>query len=240
MTAAMESTAAVRAVWCPAMRAPGPSLRSRFVALVAVVVTVGLAFAAPADAARTRPLSGPDTTPPVITHVPPGTCPAAPAPCSVLATIVDDSGVFDPTLLFRIKGGAAFDRVPMKKGDSKAAANDYVGVIPAAIASAGDVEYLIEAFDVEGNGPARAGTEGAPLVLVKPAAVVVLPPPPPPPPVVEDDNTGLVVGVVAVSVAVAVVAAAGIGIAVYALRPPANDTVTVSVEGPSPFAAVAP
>lgn len=189
-------------------------------------------------AAAGKPKKATDTTAPTITHAPPGQCPATPS-CDVEAVIVDDSGVFDPTLLFRLKGGAAYDRAPMKKKEgADASANVYVGVVPAAVAAAGDVEYLIEAFDVEGNGPARAGTEGGPLLLKKVIApvVVVTPPPQPPAVVVEEDNTGLIVGVVAVSAVVVVAAAVGIGVAVYALRPPAVDVVTVKVDAGDPFA----
>jgi hypothetical protein len=205
-------------------------------AFCSVVVVVGAA--APAQAAKGK--KAVDTAAPTITHTPPLACPkpvppATDVPCAVEAVIVDDSGVFDPTLLFRLQGSAAYDRAPMKPREG--AADTYVGVVPAAVAAAGDVEYLIEAFDVEGNGPARAGTEAAPLVLAKAAPVVVVVPPPPP---VEEDNTGLVVGVVAVSAVVVVAAAVGVGVAVYALRPPAIDAVTVSVEAPTPFAAVAP
>ncbi len=181
-----------------------------------------------------------DNTPPVITHEPPGTCPApsasptpttaplTPIPCTIEAGIVDDSGVFDPTLLFRPKGGAAFERVPMKPMTTKP--GRYEAVVPAAVAASGDVEYLIEAFDIEGNGPARAGTEAAPLLLVRP--VVAVPPP-------AEDSTGLVIGVVA-GVAVALAIGVGVGVGIYALRPPAPDVLTVTVDGNLPFAAVVP
>ncbi|MDP2343196.1 MAG: hypothetical protein Q8O67_19720 [Deltaproteobacteria bacterium] len=196
-----------------------------------------------------------DTTAPTITHEPPGACPdvAAPAPttpettppttpappttttepvpCLIVAGIADESGVFDPTLLFRLKGGAAFDRVPMKPMGADQPGR-YEAVVPAAVATAGDVEYLIEAFDVEGNGPARAGTEAGPLLLTRKAVVVVVPPVV----VVPEDNTGLVIGVVA-GVAAAVAVAVGVSVAIYALRPPASDVIAVTVEGPAPFAA---
>ena len=187
-----------------------------------------------------------DTAAPTITHEPPGTCPTAPtdptttattapAPCRIEAGIVDDTGVFDPTLLFRLKGTAAFDRVAMKPVADTA--GRYEAVVPSSVAAAGDVEYLIEAFDVEGNGPARAGTEAGPLLLVRAVApLVVVPPPVAPPP---DDSTGLVIGVVA-GVAAAVVIGLGVGVAVYALRPPAVDVIAVNVEGPAPFVTAVP
>ena len=207
-----------------------------------VCVCVLAVVTSPVHAAKGKPVA--DTAPPTITHEPPGVCPdgpptspAVPAtslpdpPCRLEAGIVDDSGVFDPTLLYRLKGGAAFDRAPMKPVVDQP--GRFEAVVPAAVAAAGDVEYLIEAFDVEGNGPARAGTEAGPLLLTrKVSAVVVVAPPPTPP--VEDSNTGLVIGVVA-GVAAAVVVAVGLGVAVYALRPPAADVVAVNVAGPAPF-----
>ncbi len=215
----------------------------RLSAAACLLFVVATATTAARVQAATRPKKAPDSTPPTISHVSPGSCPRAgssssePLPCQIEAAIVDDSGVFDPTLLYRLRGGAAFDRLPMRPVDGRA--DVYAAVVPASVAAAGDVEYLIEAFDVEGNGPARAGTEAGPLLLVKlvPDAVVVVPLPVPPPTVPEDDNTGLIIGVVA-GVAAVAVAVVGIGVAVYALRPPANDVVVVNVEGPAPFTAL--
>jgi len=189
-------------------------------------VAAALAVAVVAQPARA------DDKAPVITHVPPGTCPqpaiagGPPPPCVVEATIVDTDGVFDPTLLVRLKGVQAFERVAMKP---KAGAVDvFQATVPATLSVAGGVEYLIEAFDVEGNGPSRAGDEATPLVLEKAAAVV-----PPVDPV--EDNTGLIIGVVA-GVGVAVVAGVAIGVAVYALRPPAPTEVGIVIAAPSPLA----
>jgi hypothetical protein len=192
-----------------------------------------------------------DRTPPVITHTPPGTCPApaggTPVPCVVEAVIVDDSGVFDPTLLVRLHGTQAYDRVPMRAVEGKK--DTFSATVPPNLAAAGVVEYLVEAFDRLGNGPARVGDEAAPLLLA-PAKVVttttpVDPPPPPPPPPpgqgpgvapVAEDNTGLIIGVAA-GVGAAVLVGAGVAIAVYALRPAAPSEVTLSVSAPSPSAA---
>lgn len=187
----------------------------------------------------------PDRTPPVITHTPPGTCPApvagAPLPCVVEAVIVDESGVFDPTLLVRLHGTQAYDRVPMRVVEG--AKDTFSATVPPNLASAGVVEYLVEAFDRQGNGPARVGDEAAPLLLA-PAKVVTTPVDPPPPPgpgitppaPVPEDNTGLVIGIVA-GVGAAVLVGAGVAVAVYALRPPAPTEVTLSVSAPSPIAA---
>ena len=154
-------------------------------------------------------------------------------PCVIEAVIVDDSGIFDPTVLFRLKGGAAFDRVPMKSSTAKP--GTFQAVIPAAVVAAGDVEYLIEAFDVEGNGPARAGTEAGPLLLQHKVALAFGEPPVGTASV--EDNTGLVIGLV-VGVASAVAIGVGIGVAVFALRSPAVAVIAVNVQGPSPIAAL--
>ena len=182
------------------------------------------------------PTHAADASPPIISHAPPAGCPVpvagvAPIPCLIEATIVDDSGVFDPTLLVRLRGVQAYDRVPMKPIANRP--NVYGATVPAALLAAGGVEYLIEAFDVQGNGPARAGEERAPLLLIP----TVIAPVPSPAPV--DSSTGLVLGV-AGGVGVAVLRGVGVGVAVYALRPPALDQVSVIVSAPSPIAAVSP
>lgn len=186
-----------------------------------------------------------DQAPPAITHTPPGTCPApaagAPVPCVVEAVIVDDSGVFDPTLLVRLHGTQAYDRVPMRAVDGKT--DTFSAAVPANLAAAGVIEYLVEAFDRLGNGPARVGDEAAPLLLApaKVATTTIEPSPPQPPPSpgpgagpVAEDNTGLIIGVAA-GVGAAVLVGAGIAVAVYALRPAAPTEVTLSVSAPSPL-----
>lgn len=182
-----------------------------------------------------------DNTAPVITHAPPLSCPGVGAsvspPCVVEAVIVDASGVFDPTLLVRLRGVSAYERVPMKAVDDKV--DTFGATVPAAMAFAGDVEYLIEAFDLQGNGPARAGDEAAPLVLTK--AIAAAPVMASVEPAVVEEDNGLFVGLaVAVGLVVVVVVGAGAAVAVYALRSPAVDDVTVSVSGPRPFTAVTP
>ena len=204
-----------------------------------LLTLTSLALSPTASAAR-----GADNAAPVITHVAPGACPVAVAggaavACVIEATIVDASGVFDPTLLVRLRGVTAYERVAMKAVDGQA--NHYAAVVPAALSVAGDVEYLIEAFDLQGNGPARAGDEAAPLVLLEPVAPVNVTAPVEPVVVVEEEGNGLVLGMaVAVGVIAAVVIGAGTAVALYALRDPAVEEVTVSVSGPRPFAAVTP
>jgi hypothetical protein len=209
---------------------------------------LGLALLAGVVATTTAAKKVTDRTPPVITHSPAGTCPVpaggVPVPCVVEAVIIDPSGVFDPTLLVRLHGTRSYDRVPMRVVEGTT--DTFSATVPPNLAAAGVVEYLIEAFDRLGNGPARVGDEAAPLLLA-PAKVlppIDAPPPPPPPPPpgqglatgpVAEDNTGLIVGVVA-GVGAAVLVGAGVAIAVYALRPAAPSEVTLGVSAPSPLA----
>lgn len=210
---------------------------------------LGLALLAGVVVTTTAAKKVTDRTPPVITHSPPGTCPApaggVPVPCVVEAVIVDQSGVFDPTLLVRLHGTRSYDRVPMRVVEGTKDA--FSATVPPNLVAAGVVEYLVEAFDRLGNGPARVGDEAAPLLLA-PAKVSVpvepLPPPLPPSPPpgqglatgpVAEDNTGLIIGVVA-GVGAAVLVGAGVVVAVYALRPAAPSEVTLGVSAPSPLA----
>ena len=197
-----------------------------------------------------------DTDAPVITHTPLSTCPSSAdgsvLACEVTAEIVDESGVFDPTLLIRLYGATAYDRVVMKAGPE--APSLYRAEIPRTLVAAGDVEYLIEAFDLLGNGPARVGQEETPLLVTRPTpstttTTTTTTTTPPPngggttevPPSESDDDGGLILGV-AIGAGVLVALAAGIGVAaaVYAFREPAPSELTVTVSGPAPFAAVVP
>jgi hypothetical protein len=195
-------------------------------------------MAASAHAAPKRPKK--DTAAPVVEHTPIATHDGK-GPVVISARITDDSAIFEPTLVVRSAGavgaGGAFMRVPLVKGEGDA----YSAEIPAALLT-GDVEYLVEAFDENGNGPSRVGDEAAPLKIVRDV------PPPPvevakpadaskPKDVPEDGgNTGLIVAGVVVGAVVLVGAAAGIGFAVYALRPPQPDVVQINVAGPAPIA----
>lgn len=203
-----------------------------------IVAMVGLAVS---TTGAKRP--APDKAAPVITHAAPGACPAAVGgvlpPCAIEAVIVDASGVFAPTLLVRLHGVQAYDRVPMRLVAGQK--DTYSAVVPPGLAAAGVVEYLIEAFDVQGNGPARVGEEAAPLLLARAKVPTVTPPPPPPPPTLPpptpapEDNTGLIVGV-AVGIGASVLVGAGFAVAVYALRPAAPSKVALTVTAPAPIA----
>lgn len=197
-----------------------------------------LVGATPSSAAPKRPKK--DTAAPVVEHTPIATHDGK-GPVVVSARITDDSAVFEPTLVVRAAAatagvGGVFMRVPLVKGD----ADTYTAEVPTALLS-GDVEYLVEAFDENGNGPSRVGDEAAPLKIVRdvpPPPVDVKPIDAATQPVAPEDegNTGLIVAGVVVGAIVVVGAAAGIGFAVYALRPPQPDVVQINVTGPAPIA----
>lgn len=191
-----------------------------------------------AHAAKKKKSSKADTAAPTITHTPPAGHTGA-GPLIVEAQIVDDSGVFDPALLVRAPGGA-FERVAMLPLGDKP--DTFGATVPEALLG-GDLEYLIEAFDENGNGPARAGDEAAPLRIARVAAPPPPPPPPPPqettarPAADEGDNGALLWGAgIAVGGVLLLGAAAGVGYAIYALSPSTPATVSVSIQAPSPIA----
>lgn len=186
-----------------------------------------------------------DTAPPVIEHTPPISC-AVDVACVIEAQITDPSGVFDPTLLFRTAGAATFERAPMQTVAGTPSL--FRATVPAALLAAGAVEYLIEAFDIQGNGPARAGSDATPLRVASapPIAKTTLPASEPTPPVTTaagdgataTDSTGLVVGLVAGGAAVALLVGGGIVWAVWSARPSGVDVVAVTIAAPVPQALV--
>lgn len=183
-----------------------------------------------------------DTSPPVIKHTA-LTRHDGVGPLLVRASIVDDSPLFEPTLLVRLVGTIGFVRVPLVIGGDDL----FAAEVPAALL-AGDVEYFIEAFDENGNGPSRVGKETAPMVIKRDVSVTNVA-------AVgtgtgtdttttvttvatsaEDDGAGLVVAGAVIGTVALLGAAAGIAYAVYTLRPPAPDTVRLNVSGPAPIA----
>jgi hypothetical protein len=160
----------------------------------------------------------------------------------VRATITDESGVFDPVLLYRVGADGEFLRLPMQPVEGET--DVYEAVVPGDVVSA-DVQYFIEAFDNNGNGPARFGDEALPIKVSVLKTAEPLPDPEPPP----DDGTktaegegegggsglwiGLGVGAGVVLVA-AVATAAAIG-GFLLLRPPDIPAqVDVVVTAPTP------
>ena len=218
--------------------------------LTALLLTATAATSSPLSAGRKKPV---DTAPPVIVHTPPSSC-SVDTPCVVEARITDDSGVFDPTLLFRAAGASTFERTPMQATPGDATL--FRATLPALLLAGGDVEYLVEAFDVQGNGPARAGTDAAPLRVTRPSSTTTTssttgtttgttgptgttgatttPGSALQDPAASDGDGGMTVGLVVGGAALAVVVGGGIAWAVYALRPTGPDVVTVTISAPSP------
>lgn len=197
-----------------------------------------------------------DKRPPRIEHVAPSSAPAG-EPLRVEAVITDESGVFDPVVLWRPASGdeagpgAGREYARAEMREVEGAADTYAALLP--IEGEGAIEYLIEAFDVEGNGPARAGAPDAPLVVALEAAAAQpeeAPAPAPaapapaaaaPAPASEDDGgAGLWLGLGAASAA-AVVLVAGAAVAgFYALRPPTPTSVRLVVSAPAPISTEGP
>ncbi len=144
----------------------------RFASAAAAIAA--LAFAAPAQAVDRQP---PEIRHQVLFEAVFG------EPVPVRASIIDESEVFEPTVFYRAAGAKDFSPLSMKK-KGKA---DFEAVIPGSVSTA-DFEYFIEAYDAQGNGPARLGSADAPLrvkavaQLSPEARTATSSPPPPPPP----------------------------------------------------------
>lgn len=140
--------------------------------LLISLVAALFAGAAPASA---------DTMPPIITHVRIENAPVG-KPIVVRARIEDESEVFAPSIYVRPVGAANYDNIPMEKVEDA-----YQATIPAEQVTRA-LEYFIEAFDEQGNGPVREGTPEDPI------RILVFDPdegPPPPPPGAEPPPPGV-------------------------------------------------
>ncbi len=90
-------------------------------------------------------------------------------PLTLTATIRSGNGVFQPVVAFRHVGETNWAKVPLLPSGGDV----YTATLPGATLSS-DIEYYIEAYDNDGNGPARSGSPDAPLhVTVAAAAPVV-------------------------------------------------------------------
>ncbi len=123
----------------------------------------------PSTAARKaladEPYSGTDDgEPPQLAHQAP-----APGvrgkPLNVAAHATDANGVFGPVLYVRKKGMGSGDYVLLKMIASKIVPGDYAVDVPAALTNVEALEYYIEAWDMAGNGPSRAGSAEEPLFV---------------------------------------------------------------------------
>jgi len=86
-------------------------------------------------------------------------------PLNVAAHVTDADGVFGPVLYVRKKGMGAGDYVLLKMIPSKIVPGDYAVDVPAALTNVEALEYYIEAWDMAGNGPSRAGSAEQPLFV---------------------------------------------------------------------------
>jgi hypothetical protein len=125
-----------------------------------------------------------DTRAPNIVHVKVLQTPSG-EPVVIRARFEDRSEIFAPSVYYRQHGKAEYRTIEMKKG-----AEGWEAVIPAEVVTRA-LEYFIEVFDSEGNGPAREGTPEKPIPIAvyedkrpptPPIGTDPLPPPPAPPP----------------------------------------------------------
>jgi hypothetical protein len=86
-------------------------------------------------------------------------------PLTIAAHAADANGVFGPMLYVRKRGLGGGDYVPIRMGASKIVPGDYAADVPAALTNVDAIEYYIEAWDMAGNGPARAGSADQPLTV---------------------------------------------------------------------------
>jgi hypothetical protein len=131
------------------------TVRSVAVALMAVLPA--LAFAK----SKKPPAPAPeiDDKPPVITHVRVQRAPLG-DPIIIRARISDEGEIFAPAVYARPEGKGEFESFGMKHiGDG------WEATIPPSMTKQ-NVEYFIEAFDDQGNGPAREGSPDTPIKIV--------------------------------------------------------------------------
>ena len=89
------------------------------------------------------------------------------------ALFASQTGLSRPTVEFRRQGAPAFTALPMVD----AGGNKYLAEIPAAFVT-GDLEYYVEAFDANGNGPGRSGDPTLPYRITVEDEVAAPPPTP--------------------------------------------------------------
>ncbi|MEL7370920.1 MAG: hypothetical protein AAFN74_18510, partial [Myxococcota bacterium] len=132
------------------------------------------AFGVALTALSASPSMAADRAPPIIHHQP-ITEAVRKAPLSIEAAIRDPSGVFAPTVFLRRVGEIRYVPIQMQE-QLRGETTIFVAEIPAERIAV-DFEYFVEAFDTEGNGPARRGTPEDPLrvrlIAAPPPGVVV-------------------------------------------------------------------
>jgi hypothetical protein len=100
-----------------------------------------------------------DDKPPIIKHAHVTKAPIGEA-ITIHAKMEDESEIFAPSVYARAEGKTEYESFGMKHiGDG------WEATIPPALTKT-NVEYFIEAFDDQGNGPAREGTPEKPIKIV--------------------------------------------------------------------------
>jgi hypothetical protein len=118
---------------------------------LALVVGAALAFAPAARAATV------DNEPPEITPEP-VKLPAPGRPLVIECDIADASDIFDPLVYWRGAGAKEYSRSQLKHTTGTRYRAEIV--LPPSIR---ELEYVLEAFDANGNGPARVGNQNKPM-----------------------------------------------------------------------------
>jgi hypothetical protein len=121
-----------------------------------VRVTRALPHLAFAIAALLATTARADNQPPVIAFEPCTSLQRGRA-FTVFARITDESPIFEPKLVYRGKNDAAWKNVPLIEE-----AGVWKGTVPSRDVR-GSLEYFLEAFDENGNGPTRVGSPEQPL-----------------------------------------------------------------------------
>ena len=80
-------------------------------------------------------------------------------PFGIWARFYDESPIFDPKVVYRSMGADAWQSAPFVK---QMGSEDFLAEIPVT-ALRGGMEYFIEVFDENGNGPARYGGPEIPM-----------------------------------------------------------------------------
>lgn len=118
------------------------------------------------------------------------------SPCRVTARVSDRSGVGEVALVVAREAGGEPVRVPMTTTDGRT----WSAEVPAPVLLPPGIAFAVEAFDLKGNGPARAPAGGGlARVPVRPAPPPPPPPPPPKPPLVRQWWLWTIVGGVVVA-----------------------------------------
>lgn len=105
-----------------------------------------------------RAASGEDREPPVIRHERLARAQVG-EPVLIRASIMDASAIFAAAVYVRPNRGASYQAIAMKK-----VGEEFQTTIPAELLFS-DLEYFIEAFDEQGNGPTREGSPDAPIAI---------------------------------------------------------------------------